>query len=138
MRVQTSQVWFHPMYKQFELDFFKASLEYSVKILCRGTGDLTDNQPVPDVIGYRRLLASSLPDGKVLYDLQHTDLSSQCDLLKSLEYIVDVEHMTTVFLDSLRSQLVEFEENFKTNIPRAQILHTVETYRKKLLKMLSI
>ena len=136
-----NELCFNPMYSRFECDLLEGSLAYSKKILCYGEGNLTSDMPVPDVIGYTRILSAAHSDSgrkELLYDLEHTELSSQIDLLKSIEYTVDVEYASTVFLDSLRRELVDFEDNFKSVIPRAQVLLTVEAYRDSLLKMLGV
>ena len=138
-RERINQVWFTSSYYRFENDFFEGSLYYPKVILFRIQRRLLSDPAIPEVINYRKIFNYTDDRGShqaYIYDMQPTLINSEMDMLKFIEYAVDVEYLTTTFLQELNHDLEQFEKKFHLNMNRANLIATADLYRQELTRLL--
>lgn len=127
------------MYTSFELTYLKRCLKYTDTIFFKMPDDFSNSHKLPSLVEYRKYAKDQ--KGKELvchYDLEHTGLSNQNDVLKFIEYTVEIEHLVLHFLVQLNANLKNFERAFKIKtISKANLLSQLESQRDTLTRLLS-
>lgn len=127
------------MYTAFELNYLRRCLKYTDTIFFRMPDDFSSSHKLPSLVEYQRYEKDQ--KGKAIvchYDLQHTGLSNQNDVLKFVEYTVEIEHIVFHFLLQLSANLKSFEKTFKIrSLAKGNMVSQLEGQRDSLSRLLS-